>query len=581
MADFKKIFRYLKPYTVLVVFSVILMVVEVVSNVLQPRYMEQVVDDGVLQMNMDVVMYSGVMMLVVAVVGGVGGFLSCVLSNTYSQRFGGDLRKTLFKKIMSLSAEQGDVITVGSLITRMTGDTRVVTEFSSVVIQLVVKPLVLFVLGVVMVLSIDPVFGLVLLVTLPLQVALMYYFIKRSSVFFRVIQKMVDKLNAMAMHIVSNNRLVKAYGKEEYESSRFDRQSIDLTGTVMNVQLFMAILNPLVMLILNAVVAAVIYIGGLQVEAGVIRIGSVMAVISYSQQILMSMMTMGGIFQYISRSKVSAERLTEVLDMTPCVKSGELPLTGEVDSITLSGVVFRYPRSKDSQYPALDDISLEIHKGENIGILGSTGAGKSTLASLIIRAYDVDSGEVRINGESIDKYDLRDLRSRIILVFQNSDIFPTTLRQNITSGVADCAESEFDKAVKAARVDEIAEKLACGYDTGIAERGNTLSGGQKQRVAIARALIRRPSVLILDDSTSSLDLTTERQVMEAIGREYGDITKIIISQRVSSVMRMDRIVLMNNGRIEAVGDHSELMRASERYRAICDSQDPEGGEALE
>ena len=258
MTNIKKIIRYLKPYRGMVLLSVILMIVEVASNVLQPKYMEQIVDDGVLQMNIDVVVHAGIMMLVVALVGGVGGFISCVFSNIYSQRFGNDLRKSLFKKVMSLSREQSDVVTSGSLITRMTGDTKVVTEFSSAVIQMVIKPLMLFIFGIIMVVSIDPVYGIVLLVSLPLQIGLMIFFIKRSASVFRVIQRMVDKLNMSAIHIVTNNRLIKAYVKEDYETARFDRQNIDLTATVMKVQLFMAILNPLVMLILNGVVLAVI-----------------------------------------------------------------------------------------------------------------------------------------------------------------------------------------------------------------------------------------------------------------------------------------------------------------------------------
>lgn len=579
MTGFRKILRYLKPYTGTVIAAVVLMIVEVASNVLQPKYMEQIVDDGVLQMNIDVVVHAGVMMLIVALIGGAGGFLSCVCSNVYSQRFGNDLRKSLFRKVMSLSPEQGDVITAGSLITRMTGDTKVVTEFSSVVIQTVVKPLMLFILGIVMVVSIDPVYGIVLLVSLPLQIALMVFFIKRSSAIFRIIQRMVDKLNTSAIHIVANNRLIKAYVKEDYESARFDRQNIDLTATVMKVQLFMALLNPLVMLILNAVVVAIIFIGGFQIEAGLIKIGSIMAVISYSQQILMSMMTMGGIFQYISRSKVSADRICEIMDTEPCIKSGESALDTEVESIELKNVTFRYPRSMESVYPAIDNVSVKLSRGECVGVLGPTGAGKSTLMSLVIRAYDTDAGEVLINSKSIKDYQLPTLRSKIIPVFQNSDIFPATLKENITAGCA-CSEEEFRKAVRVARVDEFAPALSAGYDTKIAERGNTLSGGQKQRVAIARALLRNASVLILDDSTSSLDAATEREVLDGIRREYADITLILISQRVSCMKAADRILLMDRGGIAAEGSREELYRSSAQYRAICDSQQPEGGDAV-
>ncbi len=579
MTSFRKIFRYLKPYTALIVASAVLMIAEVASNVLQPKFMEKIVDDGVLQMNIDVVMRAGGMMLAVALVGGVGGFFSCVISTVYSQRFGNDLRKSLFKKVMSLSAEQNDSLTSGSLINRVTGDTKVVTEFSSVVIQTVVKPFMLFVFGIAMVVSLDPVYGLILLVTLPLQILLMVFFIKRSSAVFRVIQKMVDKMNASALHIVTNNRLIKACVREDHESARFNRQNIDLSAAVMRVQLFMALLNPIVMFILNAVVLAVIFIGGLRAEAGAVRVGSVMAAISYLQQILMSMMTMGGIFQYISRSRVSAERICEILDSEPRIESGALPLDTEVKSIELRGVTFRYPRSKESPSPALDNISLTVKRGERIGILGPTGAGKSTLISLMFREYDPDAGEVLINGKNIRRYSIGALRGRVLPVFQNSDIFSATLRDNLTAGCSGFTDEEFEKAVRTARVDEIAESLADGYDTRIAERGVTLSGGQKQRVAIARALLRKPSVLIIDDSTSALDLSTEREVMEGLRREYGGMTLVIVSQRVSCVADADRIVLMEHGRISAEGDRQTLLKSSAQFCAICASQAPEGGEA--
>ena len=390
---------------------------------------------------------------------------------------------------------------------------------------------------------------------------------------------MVDKLNASAIHIVSNNRLIKAYVREDYETAGFDRQNIDLTGTVLRVQLFMSILNPIVMFILNAVVLAVIFVGGFQVEAAAIQVGSIMAAISYSQQIMMSMMTLGGFFQYISRARVSAERLAEVMDMEPAIVSGEKTLGGAVESIALRNVTFRYPRSKDSKLPAIDGVTLEIKRGENVGVLGATGSGKSTLASLIVRSYDPDGGEVLINGENIKNYSLHDLRSRIVPVFQSCDIFPASLRDNITRGCTDYTQEDFDRAVRSACVDEFADGLVNGIDTVIAERGNTLSGGQRQRVAIARALLRKAQVLILDDSTSSLDLETERAVMDNINQNYPEVTKIVISQRVSSVRSADKIVLIGNGRVTASGTHAQLMESSEQYRLIFGSQNPEGGDA--
>lgn len=577
MKNFKRIFSYLKPYTVMIVFAVILVILEVASNVLQPKFMEQIVDDGVLRMDLNVVFKAGVMMLAVAVIGGICGYGSCVLANIYSQRFGNSLRKSLFRKIMSLSAQQDDAYTAGSLITRMTNDTRVVTEFSSVFIQTAIKPLLLFLLGIIMVLAIDPVYGIILLISLPVQFIIIYFFIKKSAPVFGSIQKKLDRLNSFAMHIVSNNRLIKSYVRENYEVGRFDRQNRDLTTTVMNIQIFMAILNPLVMLILNAVVLAVIFIGGFQVQARSIQVGSIMAAINYSQQIMMSMMTLGGIFQYIARSKVSAERLNEVLEMEPALQSGEVTLNEGIKTISLDHVSFRYPQNQDARQNVLEDVSLTVHKGEYIGILGTTGSGKSTVARLLIREYDVSGGTVAYNSTDIRKLELKNLRDQVSVVFQNSDIFSATLRENITKG-AGFTQKDFETAVHTACVDDFADNLWRGYDTEISERGASLSGGQKQRVAIARALLRNPQVLIFDDCTSSLDLETEAKVLERIETNYRDKTRIFISQRISTIMGADRIILMDGGRVVASGSHKELFDACALYRSIYQTQNPEGGD---
>ena len=580
MKHFKQILRYLKPYTVLIVFSVILVTFEVASNVLQPKYMEQIVDDGVLQMDLDVVYKSGMMMLLVAVIGGVCGYISCVLSNIYSQKFGNTLRNKLFRKIMSLSAQQNDAYTAGSLITRMTNDTKVVTEFSSVFLQMAIKPLMLFLLGIVMVLSIDTVYGVILLISLPVQFLIIRFFIKRSAPVFATIQKKLDRLNGFAMHIVSNNRLIKSYVRESYEIGRFDNQNRDLTATVMKIQIFMAILNPLVMFILNAVVLAVIFIGGFQVEARMIRVGSVMAAINYSQQIMMSMMTLGGIFQYIARSKVSAERLTAVLDMEPSLQSGQEKMADRIEKLSFSHVSFRYPQNRNARQNVLDDISLDVSRGECVGILGTTGSGKSTIARLLIREYDATEGSVSYNDVDVKDIDMVSLRDKVSVVFQNSDVFSSSLRENITKG-AQFSQEDFDTAVHSACVDEFVNDLRGGYDAVISERGASLSGGQKQRVAIARALLRSPQLLIFDDCTSSLDLETEAKVLERIQANYHEKTRIFISQRISTVISADRIVLMDDGRVVASGSHQELLDTCELYRSIYQSQNPEGGDELE
>lgn len=577
MRDFKKVFSHLKPYKLLIVLSVLCMAVEVAANVLQPKYMEQIVDVGILEMNMDTVIHAGLIMLAVALIGGIGGYISCIFSNIYSQRFGNDLRKGLFKKIMQLSAQQDDACTVGSLITRMTNDTRVVTEFSSVVIQMVVKPLLLFFFGIAMILSIDYVYAVILIISLPVQFLIMRFFIKKSAPFFKNIQDKTDKLNLSAMHIVSNNRLIKSYSRERYEVSKFNEQNVDLTDTMLKVQLLMSLLNPLVMFILNGVVVAVIYIGGFQVQANAIQVGSIMAAINYSQQIMMSMMTFGGVFQHISRSKISAQRLAELMDNEPAIQSGDQKLPQCTNTISFRNVSFRYPQHKDAKLPVLDNISFDIHNGASIGILGTTGSGKSTLARLLSREYDVDEGSITFDGVDIRDLDLTDLREKVTVVFQSSDLFQRTIKENITCANKDHTEEEFEKAVHCACVDEFAPNLQSGYDTLVAERGFSVSGGQKQRIAIARALLRNSQFLIFDDSTSSLDQETERTVLTRIKENYANKTKIIISQRISSVIDTDMIILIRNGRIDSIGSHETLMKESQLYQTMYETQNLEGG----
>ncbi len=579
MKKHRIVFRYLKPYLLLIVLAVIFLAVEVFGNILQPKYMEKIINDGIISMNTDLVRVYGIRMLLAAVVGGIGGYASCAVSAVYSGKFGNALRKAVFEKIMRSPEGESGGFGTGSLITRMTNDTRAVSDYSSVVLQMIFKPAMLFVSGIVMIFSINVYFGIVLLVTVPLQTAIMYYFIKHSSGFFKRIQKLIDRLNHFSLYISSGSRLIKANVTEEYETDRFNKKNTELTDKIYEVQRFMAIFTPLVTLILNSVMILIIVFGNLQVKTGMM-VGSIMAAISYSNQIMISMMTAGGVFQHIARTSASSERLAEVLGADCGTSSGDRILSaGSFQSFSFENVSFRYPHQGPiTPLPVLDGVSFEIRRGETLGIIGTTGSGKSTVAKLAVRLYEPDSGKILLNGEDVDTYDLENERRTVGIAFQDCDFLSVSLRENIIKG-CDAGQEDFRKAVDSAMVSEFAEKLADGYETVISDKGTSLSGGQRQRVALARALIRKPELLIMDECTSNLDSATEDSVFANIQKNYPDLSVIVISQRVSRISGCDRIILLDNGKIAAQGTHEELTEKSPLYFSFFSSYpDTDGGE---
>lgn len=573
-----RILQYLFPCRRLVFFAALLMMAEVALNVWQPKLMAEIIDDGVLLSDMQVILRSGMLMLLVAFFGAVTGYTSCVLSNIYAQRFGNSLRKALFGRAMRLSAEQLGQYTEGTLITRITADTRVLSEFSAVLIQTLVKPLLLFVFGSVMVFTINPSFGWIVLMAVPVQLLFMLLFIRKSAPMFRSVQQKLDRISTLALQLVRSNRLIKAYGREDYEAERFGEANRSLMQTNLQVQQLMAIMNPLILLLLNGVMMLILYVGGLQAEAGTGHVGQVMAAISYSQQIMMSLMMAGMVFQFIARSRASAERVDEILRLEPKPDGGEYAGEGPVSELELDGVSFRYPGSEDDRF-VLRDVSLCFRRGQRTLIIGATGSGKSTLSQLLTRRYDPSAGEIRLDGHALAEWSGEALRDKISYVFQDSDFFSGTVADNIRFGTrGECSDEQLRRAAETAQALEFITSFKNGFQERVSERGLSLSGGQRQRVAIARALLRRPEVLVMDDSTSNLDAETEKRLFAAL-REAGIPIVIVIAQRLTGLLDAEQIVLLHEGRVEAVGTHAELLRQSDRYRAIYASQCTEGGDA--
>jgi len=567
-----KLSKYLKPYWYLALLSPIMMIGEVVAELFQPKLMSKIVDEGVLGNDMGVIISTGIIMLLVLIAMGIAGFSAAGFASAASQSFGCDLRNDVFKRVMSLSLEQTDKFTTGSLVTRVTNDITAVQNLVAMALRMFVRSPMLFIGGIVAMLSLNVKFGIVLLCALPFQVIIIWLLLSKANPLFGIVQEKLDKVNSVVQENVTGARVVKAYVREEYEIKRFDKANDELMETSLKVQKLMAIMHPFLSIVMNLSVIAIILIGGFQVEAKAMQVGEIMAGVTYVTQILMSIMMVSMMFQMISRAKASADRIVEVLETIPSIADGtyEADKTEGEGSIEFKNVSFTYPGL--SGRPVLQDISLEIKPGETIAILGATGSGKTSLVNLIPRFYDVTEGEVLVDGINVKDYTLESLRSKISFVLQKSEIFSGTIKDNIKWGKEDATDDEIYEAARIAQADDYIRNFKDGYDTIIGEKGASLSGGQKQRLAIARAIIKKPKILIFDDSTSALDLGTEARLQKALREHLKGTTVIFIAQRVASIMNADRIFVLENGTIAACGTHNELLDTSEIYRDIYDSQ---------
>lgn len=569
MNSFKK---YIKNYWKSFCAAIGFLMLEAAADLLQPTIMSKIVDFGVAKKNLAYVLKMGGVMLLVTAVGAIAAVVRNIVSSNVSQKFGAELRFDLFKKVQSLSFDNIDKFETASLVTRLTNDVTQVQNFTHGMMRIFVKAPIVGLGSIIMATVLNAKMAIIIFAIVPIVALLISLSMKIGYPYFAKVQKALDKVNGVIREYLSGVRVVKAFNRFGYETKRFEKENENLTSQSIRAMRVMAVFNPGITLTVNLAIVVLMWLGGSRVNSGQVRVGQIIAFINYMTQILFSLIMISNVFTMLIRAKASAERIGEVLMEESTIKASESTvrakdLKGRVDFENIS---FSY--SGASGEPVLKNISFNCLQGETVGIIGSTGSGKSSLVNLVPRFYDTTLGVVRFNGVDVRTLKLSELRDKIALVPQKSTLFTGSIIDNIRWGKENASEEEVIEACKIAQANNFITSFPEGYNTQLGQGGVNLSGGQKQRLSIARALIKKPEVLILDDCTSAVDVTTETSIREGLKKYSSELTTIIIAQRITSVMTADKIVVLDNGKIESIGTHEELMRTSKVYQDIFRSQ---------
>lgn len=567
--------NYLKKYWLFCLLAPLFMIGEVSMDLLQPSMMAEIVDQGVMKQDISLIVSLGIKMIIAVFLGGISGIICNIFANLAAQNFGNDLRKDLFRKIIHLSFKEISEFSTGSLITRLSSDVTQVQQTVMMAVRGFVRNSVMLAGGIYMLYRQSGEYALVAALSLPFVVGFIIFFLKKASPKFCVVQKKLDGIHQLLQETIIGARVIKAYGREDEQKEKFGQANTEYYRINMSVQYLLAFLSPCMNIILNLCIVGVIFVGGYSVKNyGSITPGQTMASITYLAQILHGITFMANIFQTFTRSKASADRIKEVLFIENSIAEGKgIKTEEEKGTIEFKHVFFSY--SSDENY-VLKDISFQIKEGETFGIIGTTGSGKSTLVHLIPRFYDVSSGEILVDGCNVKEYPLSVLREKISIVLQKPELYSRSLKDNILWSKSGACEEEVKYAASIAQAHQFIEESIQGYDTLVTERGHSLSGGQKQRISIARTLLKDHEILIFDDATNALDLKTESMLYEALEKAYPGKTKMIIAQRIATVLRADRIAVLDSGQILAIGSHEELMESCSLYKEIFASQQREG-----
>jgi ATP-binding cassette subfamily B multidrug efflux pump len=572
MTATRKLIRFLEPYRHWAILAPLLMVLEVAMDLMQPKMIQRIVDQGIAQKDMAIVINTGLLMIGLALIGAVGGVGCTIFSELASQGFGADLRDTLFRKVQSLSFGNLDELETGQLITRLTNDVTQVQEVVSMMLRIMVRAPLMLIGSLILAILTSPRLAFLLLVLGPLVLTVILLVIRKAYPLFGRVQRKLDELNTVMQENLAGVRVVKAFVRADHEQGRFGETNDGLMEQTVRAERTVAVAMPAIMLAVNLGVVGAIWFGGIQTTYGDMRVGQLIAFINYLMRTLRSLMFVSMLAMRAARAQASAERIQEVLVNEPKVKDepDALKTLQPHGRVAFEKVTFSY--DGDGQEPVLRDVSFVAEPGQTVAILGATGSGKSSLIHLIPRFYDVIAGGVTIDGIDVRQVDKTTLRRNIGIALQESVLFTGTIRDNIRYGRPDASDQEVVAAARAAQAHEFIVEFPDGYDTLLGQRGVNLSGGQKQRIAIARALLTQPAVLILDDSTSSVDVETESEIQRALDEIMQNRTSFVIAQRISTVLNADKILVLDDGKIAAEGTHRELLASSPIYREIYESQ---------
>lgn len=570
--------KYVKPYIKSFILGPVGMIVEVIGEMFMPIILAEIINrgnDGVLSIGASIgisAILIGIVLLMMA-----GGVCGAYYGSKASVNFAADLRRDVYSKIQEYSSANIDKFSAGSLVTRMTNDVTQIQNFVNMLLRMALRSPGMLIGGVIMAVMLKPSLSVVLAVSIPLMLIVIFALISVGFPRFGIMQKKIDKLNSTVRENVTNVRVVKSFVREDYEIDKFESDNADLKKSGMNAVKIMIWMGPIMNIFMYATVIAIIWFGhGIvlsEAQTGGMQVGDLSAFVTYTTQILSSLMMVTMLLMTSSRALASARRIREVLDEKIDIEDHNSQYPDrkiEAGNIEFKNVSFRYYKS--SEEPVLDNISVKIAAGSTVGIIGSTGCGKTTFVSMIPRLYDADEGEVLIDGVNVKDYSLVNLRDSIGMVLQKNLLFAGSIAENLRWGSEGASDEEMQVAAKNSAADKFIETFAEGYEKSIEKGGANLSGGQKQRLCIARALLKKPKILILDDSTSAVDTATESQIRSALKNDLPDCTKLIIAQRISSVKDADEIIVINDGMITGVGTHDELLDSNVEYREIYYSQ---------
>jgi ATP-binding cassette, subfamily B, multidrug efflux pump len=566
-----KLFRLLKPFRIPIVFVFVLVFLQSLANLYLPTLTADIVNNGIVKSDINYILRVGGIMLLVT----IAGTICAVVASFYSARvaigFGRLIRGKLFTHVGRFSLHEFDKVSTASLITRTTNDTTQVQMVLVIILNMMISAPLMIIGGLILAFGQDAVLTLVLLIVMPILIAAIILIMRIAIPLFRVMQSKLDKLNLILDEGLSGVRVIRAFDRIDHEKERFDEANSDLKNVGIKVNRIVAFMMPMMMLVFNLTSIAILWFGSIRINNGDMQIGALIAFLQYAMLILFSLLMLTMMFIMLPRAAASADRINEVLAIEPEINDAATVKDTDTEQgyVTFQHVTFSYPGAEE---PALHDISFSARPGQVTAIIGGTGSGKSTLISLIPRFYDVDSGSVLVDGVDVRDMSQAHLRAKIGFVPQKAVLFSGTIAQNIRYGKEHATGEEVRHAAEIAQATEFIDEMPGGFDSVIAQGGTNVSGGQKQRLSIARALVRKPEIYLFDDSFSALDFKTDARLRAALKKETLDATVLIVSQRVSTVMDADQIIVLDEGRIAGIGNHRELMEISEIYYEIVSSQ---------